>query len=46
MTEKEKAEFVHTMLSSDNITIPVSLAEKLVECKAWLQEIINDGRAD
>ena len=38
MTDKEKAEFIAAILSNDGVMIPASLAEKLVECKKWMEQ--------
>jgi len=38
MTDKEKAEFIAAILSNDGLMIPASLAEKLVECKRWMDQ--------
>ena len=38
MTDKEKAEFIAAILDNEGLMIPAALAEKLVECKKWMQQ--------
>lgn len=37
MSESEKAQFVLAIISSDQVSIPASLAKQLVECQEWLE---------
>ena len=43
MTDKEKAEFIAAILSNEGVMIPASLAEKLVECKKWMEQWPKDS---
>ncbi len=38
MTDKEKATFIAAILNNDGLMIPASLAEKLVECRKWMEQ--------
>lgn len=49
MSKAEKAAFVLAMISSDQVSIPASMAKNLAECQQWLEsmtEIKLVGKSD
>ena len=38
MTDKEKAQFIAAILDNEGLMIPAKVAEKLVECKRWMEQ--------
>ena len=42
MTTAEKAQCVHTMISSDQVSIPASMAKTIAECQEWLEALMKD----
>lgn len=39
MTTQERAAFVLTMINSDQVSIPASMAKNLAECQTWLEQL-------
>lgn len=46
MSTQERAAFVLTMINSDQVSIPASMAKNLAECQSWLEQLSekDDGK--
>lgn len=43
MTDKEKAEFIHTVLTAETLQIPAAIASKMAECQKWMEQWPTDS---